>query len=146
MSGSIGTLGGGMRCKVGGSCWFAVESKSFEISVEDVGGKLRGIILERCRGFFLWIRFGESSLRCLLEGVEVYCREESFGRGVRSWEEEERKFRLERCSNKAGRFILCSVRDVEAKRFCFVFSEGRGILGGWVKLAEKLCSLGVVTP
>ena len=57
-----------------------------------------------------------------------------------------KKYRLERRLNEAGRFILCSVRDVEAKRFCFVFSEGRGILGGWVKLAEKLCSLGVVTP
>ncbi|RVW82379.1 hypothetical protein CK203_045100 [Vitis vinifera] len=94
-----------------------MESKSFEISVEDVGGKLRGIILERCRGLSLWIRFGKSSLRCLLEGVEVCCREESFEREVRSWEEEGRKFRLERHTNEAERFILCFVHDVERKRF-----------------------------
>ena len=31
------------------------------------------------------------------------------------------------------------------KRFYLVFPEGRGILGGWVKLVEKLRSLGVVT-
>ena len=122
-----------------------MESKSFEISVEDVGGKLRGIILERCRGLSLWIRFGKSSLRCLLEGVEVCYREESFEREVRSWEEEGRKFRLERHTNEAERFILCFVHDVEQKRFCLVFLEGRGILGGWVKLVEKLCSLGVIT-
>ena len=73
-----------MRHKVGGRCWFAMELKSFEISVEDVGGKLCGIILERCRGLSLWIRFGKSSLRCLLEGLEVCCKEESFGRGARS--------------------------------------------------------------
>ena len=35
----------------GGSCWFAVESKSFDISIEVVVGKLRGIIEERERGF-----------------------------------------------------------------------------------------------
>ncbi|RVW31228.1 hypothetical protein CK203_082860 [Vitis vinifera] len=122
-----------------------MESKSFEISVEDVGGKLRGIILERCKGLSLWIRFGKSSLRCLLEGVEVCYREESFEREVRSWEEEGRKFRLERHTNEAERFILCFVHDVEQKRFCLVFLEGRGILGGWVKLVEKLCSLGVIT-
>ncbi|KAL6349855.1 hypothetical protein AAG906_001742 [Vitis piasezkii] len=29
-----------MRSKEGGSCWFAVESKSFKISIDNVGGKL----------------------------------------------------------------------------------------------------------
>lgn len=32
------------RGSKGGSCWFAKESKSFEISVENADGKLHGII------------------------------------------------------------------------------------------------------
>ena len=46
----------------GGRSWFAVEAKSFEILVEDVGGKLRGCIWERSRGVSSWVRFGEASL------------------------------------------------------------------------------------
>ena len=80
----------------GGRCWFAMESKSFEISVKEIGGKLRGIILEKSRGFSSWIRFGEFSLRCLLEGVEACCKEERFRIGAKSRVEEGRSFRLER--------------------------------------------------
>ncbi|KAJ9705507.1 hypothetical protein PVL29_003512 [Vitis rotundifolia] len=51
---------------------------------------------------------------------------------------------MERRSNEAGRFILCSVRDLEAKRFCLIFAEGKGLFGGWNILAEKLREAGVV--
>ncbi|RVW46812.1 hypothetical protein CK203_075677 [Vitis vinifera] len=74
----------------GGRSWFAVDLKSFEISIK---------------------------------GVEACCREEKFEKVVKSWEEEGRRFRLERHANEAGRFILCSVRDLEAKRV------GLGIVG-----------------
>ena len=33
----------------GGKCWFVVESKTFEISIEEVRGKKKGIILERSK-------------------------------------------------------------------------------------------------
>ena len=35
--------------------------------------------------------------------------------------------------------------DSDAKRHCLVFSEGKGFLGGWTLLAEKLRSLGILT-
>ena len=35
----------------GGKCWFVVESKTFEISIEVVWGKPKGIILEKSKGF-----------------------------------------------------------------------------------------------
>ena len=54
----------------GGKSWFAVESKTFEISIEEIRGKLRGVILERSKGFSSWIKFGEKSFSSLLEGVE----------------------------------------------------------------------------
>ncbi|RVW42422.1 hypothetical protein CK203_070908 [Vitis vinifera] len=126
-------------------CWVAIESKTFEVSIEEIKGKLKGIIVERSRGFSSWIRFGVSSLRKLLECFEECCREEKKGRLVKVWEEEGRKFRLERHVNGAGRYVLCSVVDVEAKRFCLVFPEGKGVIGGWAILAEKLRALGIVT-
>ena len=110
----------------GGKCWFAVESMAFEISIEEVRGKLRGTIWERSKGLSSWIRFGEKGLSLLLEGVEVWCKGESNSRLLKVWDEETRKFRLERRSNVAGIFLLCSVRDVEGKKFCLVFPEGNG--------------------
>lgn len=59
----------------GGRSWFFVESKSFESQVEDVGGKLKGCIWERCRGITSWIRFGKVSLSWLLNLVEAYYRD-----------------------------------------------------------------------
>ena len=105
----------------GGKCWVVIESKTFEVSIEEVRGKLKGTIVERSRGLSSWIRFGALSLRKLLEGFEECCREEKEGRMVKVWEEEGRKFRLERRVNGAGRYVLCSVVDVETKGFCLVF-------------------------
>ena len=59
----------------GGRSWFMVESKSFEILVEDLEGKLKGCIWDRSRGVSSWIRFEEVSLWCLLEEIEACCRE-----------------------------------------------------------------------
>lgn len=54
-----------------------VDTKSFKILVEVSEGKLRGVISERSKGFSSWIRFGELSLQCLLESVEVCSRKDS---------------------------------------------------------------------
>lgn len=55
-----------------------------------------------------------------------------------------RVYKLDLHSNKVGRFLLCSVRPVEEKKFSLVFLEGRRLLGGWKVLANKLRSLGAV--
>ena len=124
------------------SC-FVVESKSFEILVEELGGKLKGCIWERCKGISSWIRFGEASLRCLLDGVETCCRESNNRGWAIGWEEGNRKYKLERRLNEAGRFILCSVRDFESKKFSLIFPEGKGQSLGWNLLAVRLRDLGV---
>ena len=102
--------------------------------------------MERSKGFSSWIRFGEKSLSYLLEGVEAWCRGESNLRCLKVWEKRGRKFRLKCRSNEAGRFLLCSVRDVEAKKYCLVFLKEKGLVGGWLLLAQKLRALGVSTP
>ena len=63
----------------GGRRWFAVESKSFELLIDDAGGKLRGCIWERC-GITSWIRFVDLSLSSLLAGVEMIEAGPSSGR------------------------------------------------------------------
>lgn len=119
-----------------------MEVNPFEISIEEASGKLRGVIVERGRGCSSWIRFGEVSLRNLFKGVEACCREESLICN-KAWRKNGRAFKLERCANEDGRFILCSVCDVEAKRFTLIFLEGRGLSRGWSTLASKLCSPGL---
>ena len=51
----------------GGKRWFAIESMSFEVSVKEARGKIRGTIVERSKGLSSWIRFGVTSLRKFLE-------------------------------------------------------------------------------
>ncbi|RVW20304.1 Transposon TX1 uncharacterized 149 kDa protein [Vitis vinifera] len=127
----------------GGRRRFTVESKAFDLVIDEVGGKLRGCIWERCKGLSSWIRFGDASLSSLLVGVESCCRDRDDSNWSLAWEEEGRKYRLERRTNEAGRFILCSVRDLEAKRFCLIFPEGKRLSGGWNTLDEKLREVGV---
>ena len=46
----------------GGRQWCAIEAKSFELSVEGIGRKMKGTIIEKCRGMVSWILFGEAGL------------------------------------------------------------------------------------
>ena len=54
--------------------WFAVESKSFELTLEGKGKKTKCFITERSRGVASWIRFGVEGMEKLLRGVEECCR------------------------------------------------------------------------
>ena len=101
--------------------------------------------MERSRGLSSWIRFGVTSLRKFLEGLEECCRKERKRSLAKVWEEEGRKFKVERHENGAERYILCFVIDVESKRFCLVVPECKGFPGGWACFTEKLRDLGVVT-
>ena len=38
------------------------------------------------------------------------------------------------------------MRNLEAKRFCLVFPEGKGLVRGWLVLAQKLRALGISIP
>ncbi|KAL6322795.1 hypothetical protein AAG906_019064 [Vitis piasezkii] len=75
-------------------------------------------VIPRGQVFFL-------SFSSLLEGGRR-CREESSSRRLRVWEEGGRKYRLECRSN-----VLSS------------FPEGKGLVGGWFILAQKLRALGI---
>ena len=85
----------------GASCWLVVDLKSFECLVEEVGGKLRGIILERSCGFSSRIKF-----EFLVGRSGSCCRKEEVERFVKIWEEMRREFRLEVHANQAGALFL----------------------------------------
>ena len=57
----------------GGKCWFGVDSKTFEISVDEAKGKVLGTVCERSPNFSSWIRFSGKGLSFLLEGAETCC-------------------------------------------------------------------------
>ena len=59
------------------------------------------------------------------------------------WEEEGKRYKMEKGSNQAGAFILCSVRDSGGKSYNLMFPEGKGVVGGWRILTEKLRQLRV---
>ena len=46
---------------------FGVESKSFEVEVEEKKGRLQATIVERKRGISSWIRLGPASLGLFLD-------------------------------------------------------------------------------
>ena len=79
------------------------------------GRKAQVIITERRRGRSSWIRFGKEGVKILTKGAE------SFRRGVgknsegQEWRENERRYSLELRKNDGGRFILCSVADLDGK-------------------------------
>ena len=121
--------------------WFAVESKSFEFTMEGEGKKAKCFITEQSRGIASWIRFGVEGMNKLLLGVEECCRVFVPARRPFEWRENGRYFRLESKENKVRRFLLCSVTDAEGKKHRLVFLEGRGFLNGWTLLAEKIRGL-----
>ena len=70
-----------------GMKWFSIDAKSFKISMEGEGRKLKVIITERYRGLVSWIRFGKDGLKNLLKGIDFYSRVSSQSRNVFDWKE-----------------------------------------------------------
>ena len=67
------------------------------------------------------------------------------GKFFKRWEENGRKLCLESRANGAGHYLLCSMLDLEAKRFCIVILKGRGLVKGGDLLAKKLRYVGVTS-
>ena len=122
--------------------WFSVDFKSFEIEELGDGNKAKVIIKERRWGRMSWIRFGEEGARTLLKSVvslriEVDKNIEGLG-----WCENGRRYSLEMRKNDHGRFLLCSVSDLDEKRHRLLFPEGNGLINGWTMLEEALQAMG----
>ena len=121
---------------------FVVESKIFEIDVEEKRGKIQVAILEKKKGISSWVRLGSASLGFLLESLDHCIKDGKGGKWERDWKENGRSYSLVRNENKAGLFLRLGVVDLEKKRHSIIIPKGRGEKGGWVTMAEKLQQMG----
>ena len=94
-----------------------MDSKTFEISVEEVKGKVTRMICERGPNFSSWVRFSGKGLALLVEGGETWSAVKAGERFRNAWGEGERRYLLDLRSNRAGRFLFCLAWDVEGKKF-----------------------------
>ncbi|RVW33987.1 hypothetical protein CK203_100736 [Vitis vinifera] len=102
---------------------FDVESKTFEVEVEERRGRLQATIVERKGGISSWVRLGPVSLGIVLDCLILSIEDERMGR----WR---------------GCFLRLGVADLERKRFSIFIPKGRGAKGGWASMVETLRSLG----
>ena len=125
-----------------GRRWFSVDHKSFEIEEVGEGRKTKIFITERSRGRSSWIRFGKDGVKILIKGLETYASGGAgrIGEGT-EWKENGRRYSLKLRKNERGRFILCSVADLDGKWYGLAFPEGNGLRNGWSQLAEALQDL-----
>ena len=119
-------------------CSFIVESKEFEIIVDDRKGKIQVLIVEKKEGVSSWVRLGSDNLGFFLERLNLCIKDEKEARWGREWKEQGRMYSMSRGINKAGGFIRLGVSDLERKRFCIFIPRGRRDKMGWMTMAEKL--------
>ena len=119
-------------------CSFIVESKAFEIIVDDRKGKIQVLIVEKKGGVSSWVRLGSDNLGFFLERLNLCIKDEKEARWGREWKEQGRMYSMSRGINKAGGFIRLGVSDLERKRFCIFIPRGRRDKRGWMTMAEKL--------
>ena len=115
-----------------------MDSKTFEISVEEVKGKVTRRICERGPNFSSWVRFSGKGLALLVEGGETWSALKAGERFRNAWGEGERRYLLDLCSNRAGRFLFCLAWDVEGKKFLKEGVYGWGGGRSWLTSLEAL--------
>ncbi|RVW17768.1 hypothetical protein CK203_071720 [Vitis vinifera] len=93
-----------------------VESKAFEIVVDDRKGKIQVLIVEKKGGVSSWVRLGSDNLGFFLEGLNLCIKDEKEARWGREWKEQGRMYSMTRGINRAGGFIRLGVSDLERKR------------------------------
>ncbi|KAL6326002.1 hypothetical protein AAG906_038494 [Vitis piasezkii] len=96
---------------------FGVESKTFEVEVEERRGRLQATIVERKGGISSWVRLGPVSLGIVLDCLILSIEDVRMGRWVREWQENGREYSLTCDYNRGGCFLRLGVADLERKRF-----------------------------
>ena len=89
-----------------------------------------------------WIYFGKEGAKILLKSVVSFRVDADKNKKGVGWCENGRRYSLERRKNEHGRFLLCSVTDLDGKRHKLFFPEGNGHLNGWIMLENALQATG----
>ena len=115
-----------------------MESKTFELALDERKGKRQILIVEKKRGVSTWVRLGLESLGLFKEGLIHCIRDEKEGRWEKEWRERGKQYTLARGFNRAGGFLRLGVVDLERKRFCIFIPRGRRDKRGWMTMAEMI--------
>ena len=105
------------------------------------GKKVWIVIIERRWSRLSWIRFGEEGVKILLNCDELFRAEAVKNNEGLAWSEKGRKYSLRMRKNERGRFLLCSVLDLDGKRHSLFFPEGDDLVNGWNLLGKALQEL-----
>ena len=130
----------GKQRKRQGNC-FGVESKVFEVEVEEKRGKTLFFIVESKRGVSSWVRLGPASGRLFLEGLDQCVKNGKEEKREKGWKEKGRSYSMVHEANKAGCFLRLGVVDAEEKRYGICILKGKGEKGGWSVMAEVIRDL-----
>ena len=79
---------------------FGVESKSFELEMEERRGKTLITITESKKGVSSWVRMGMFSVGLFMEGLHQCIEDVNEGRWEKGWKEKGRNFSLVRITNR----------------------------------------------
>ena len=81
---------------------FVVESKAFEIVVDERKGKPQVLIMEKKGGVSSWVRLGPESLGFFIEDLTHCIKDEKKVRWEREWKENGRLYSMTRGINRRG--------------------------------------------
>ena len=76
--------------------------------------------------------------------VESFRKEAGKNNRGLEWRENRRRYSLELRKNDGGRFILCSVADLDGRWHQLSFPKGNGLINWWFMLEEALQALGTM--
>ena len=82
-----------------------MESKVFEIVLDERKGKPQVLIVEKKRGVSSWVRLGPESLVFFIEGLIHYIKDEKEGKWGREWKDKGISYSLTQGINRAGGFL-----------------------------------------
>ena len=92
---------------------FTVESKTFEIVLDERKGKRQFLTVEKKRGVSAWVRLGLESLGLFKEGL-IYCiKDKKEGKWEKEWKDKGKLYSLSRGFNRARGFLRLGVVDLE---------------------------------
>ncbi|RVX18648.1 hypothetical protein CK203_006606 [Vitis vinifera] len=117
---------------------FTVESKTFELALDDRKGKRQFRIVEKKRGVSTWVRLGLESLGLFKKGLIHCIRDDEEERWEKEWKEGGKLYTLARGFNRAGVYLRLGVVGLERKRFCIFLPRGRRGKRGWTAMVEMV--------
>ena len=111
------------------SCFFHIDSKSFELRIYWTKGRGEVQIEEKVKGFRRWIKASKGVVVWVLKLLEACCK----WRGKKLFKEDVndrgRRFIIEMRQNEAGRYLVFSILSEDDRRYFIIIPEGFDLLG-----------------